>query len=287
MDENHQDKTESKLIAMEGVRWEVNRQSKLWVPKHKRRTGFEEKTRWDRLNLFGTLAIPIVVALATIAFGFIQFNLASQQHELDQKIAFQQHQADQLSALDQQQASILQTYIDNIQDLLLNHNLLKSRPTYDVAIIATARTLTALQGLDPIRRGVLLNFIYEAQLIGFEDINNNNLHGPIIDLTNAALIYAYLKSANLNGANLANAYLNGAKINGADLINVDLEGADLNNTKLNGANFTNANLTNVDLEGADLINAMNLTQQQLDQVSSCKGAILPTGLTCHNNQPQG
>jgi hypothetical protein len=50
MDENHQDRTESKLIAMEDVTWRVNRNSKLWVPKHKKRTGFEGKTLWDKLN---------------------------------------------------------------------------------------------------------------------------------------------------------------------------------------------------------------------------------------------
>jgi hypothetical protein len=40
-----------------------------------------------------------------------------------------------------------ETYIDNIQDLLLNHNLLGSKPSGEVAILARARTLTALQGL--------------------------------------------------------------------------------------------------------------------------------------------
>jgi len=113
MDENHQDKTESKLIATEDVRWEVNRKSKLWVPKHKKRTGFEGKTLWDWLQLLGILAIPLVVASATLFFGIQQANLANQQHENDQKIANQQHENDQKSVLDQQRAAILQTYIDN------------------------------------------------------------------------------------------------------------------------------------------------------------------------------
>ena len=43
---------------------------------HHKRTGFEDKTLWDKLNLFGTLAIPIVVVLATIAFGWWQVHLA-------------------------------------------------------------------------------------------------------------------------------------------------------------------------------------------------------------------
>src|SRR5215469_14192552 len=119
MDENHQDKTESKLIATEDVRWGVNRKSKLWVPKHKKRTGFEGKTRWDKLNLFGTLAIPLIIALATIGFGLLQIHLADLQHQQDQRLAQQQHEADQQSALDQQRQATLVTYLDNMNNLLL------------------------------------------------------------------------------------------------------------------------------------------------------------------------
>ena len=84
------------------------------------------KMWWDLLNLIGILLIPLVVVGATIGFGLLQIHLADLQHQSDQKLAQQQHESDQQSALDQQRAAILQTYIDNIQDLLLNHNLLKS-----------------------------------------------------------------------------------------------------------------------------------------------------------------
>jgi hypothetical protein len=119
------------------------------LQRNKKR-GFEGKTLWDWLQLLG---VPIFLAFATIGFGFVQFQIADQQHVQDQKLAQQQHNADQNNALDQQRATTLQTYIDNIQDLLLNHNLLGSKPTSDVAILARARTLTALQGLDPDRKG--------------------------------------------------------------------------------------------------------------------------------------
>src|SRR6266705_6024017 len=118
MDENHQDKTESKLIVTEDVRWRVNRKSKLWVPKHKKRTGFEDKTLWDWLQLLGILAIPLILGIATLLFGIQQAHLADLQHQSDQRLAQQQHDNDQQSALDQQRATILQTYLDNIQDLL-------------------------------------------------------------------------------------------------------------------------------------------------------------------------
>src|SRR5450759_3000766 len=132
-------------------------------------TGFSGKTLWDWLNVLGVFLIPVVVVGATIGFGWWQAHLADVQHQQDQQSATFQHQQDQTNALDQQRAAILQTYIDNIQDLLLNHHLLISKPTDDVTVLARARTLTALQGLDPNRKGSLVQFIYEAQLIGFFD----------------------------------------------------------------------------------------------------------------------
>ena len=202
-------------------------------------TGFEEKTLWDWLQLLGVLAIPLVVAGATLVFSIQQANLAQQQHATDQKIATQQREADKQSALDQQEAVILQTYLDNIQDLLLNHNLANSKSGDNVATLARARTLTALRGLDQQRKGRLIQFLYEAKLIGFRDNNNGKILTRIIDLY------------------------------GADLTAADLSGADL---------------SGADLSGADLKGARHLTQQQLDQVSSCMGARLPQGLLCHHNQ---
>src|SRR6266852_5044170 len=182
MDENHQDKTESKLIATE---------DKLWLPplslKDQKRlahlqkkhipqwTGFSGKTLWDWLQL---LLIPLVLTVG----GFLFSNY--------------QHNSDQQQALDQQQATILQTYIDNIQDLLLNHNLLGDSPPpkndadkvtiQEVQELARSRTLTALKGLDPDRKVRLLQFLFEAHLIGFRD-SHDKAQQPIIDLAGADL----------------------------------------------------------------------------------------------------
>jgi len=284
--------------------------------------GFEGKTLWDWLQLLG---VPLFLACATIGFSFVQFHLADQQHASDQRIANQQHAIDQQNALDQQHATTLQTYIDNIQELLLKENLRESKPDGEVAILARARTLTALQGLDPIRKGHLVQFLYEAQLIGLAEYAQDGtlkLHHPIIDLSGADLSGADLSGAFLNGvnlfgailfrANLSGAYLlnadlfnatlfnatlryatlGGTNLNGANLRYADLTGADLDQVTLRYANLTHANLSEANLDGADLfradlfranLNGANLTQQQLDQVYSCKDATLPKGLLCHNN----
>ena len=276
-------------------------------------TGFKGKTLWDWLQLLGVLAIPLVVAGATLGFGILQANLAQKQHD-----------ADQQSALDQQQATILQTYLNDIQSLLLDYHLQEAKPTDEIAIVARARTLTALQELDPGRRGRLLQFIYEAHLIGFKD-SNGMLHDPIIDLSSAilygAILYGahlevahleavHLEGAHLDGATLDGVFLDGATLDGATLISARLTGADFRGATLNGTNLAGATITNADFRGATLNGAnfrgatlngadfrysilynailtgamlsnANITQQQLDQVCSCKDATLPVGVTCH------
>jgi len=354
MDENHQDKTESKLIATEDDLWlpplSPKDQKKLKQLRKKsftERMGVAGKTPWDLVQL---LIIPLTLLVIGSLFSYQQSQSSIQASE-------QQHQVDIQIAENQQQAAILQTYINNIQDLLLHDNLSGSKAGDEVVILARARTLTSLQGLDPERKGLLVQFIYEAQLIGFLDagpLNKNIPHGPIIDLLNAnlsgaklslvslnaadlsgvTLLNADLSRANLSRAKLSNATLYGATLYGvtlfgadlsranlsranlgnANLKNANLFGADLSeanllNANLLNANLLNANLLNADLSGADLSGATlslatlsgvylnganlnganlsgarNLTQQQLDQVFSCKNATLPPGLTCHRNR---
>jgi len=126
--------------------------------------------------------------------------------------------------------------------------------------------------LDTERKGRLLIFLHEAELIGFDD-KYGKTHDPIINLSGANLNSASLSFADLSNANLSDAGLNGA----------DLSNANLSNAGLNFANLSYAHLKIADLSYADLSYAQNLTQQQLDQVDSCKNAILPKGLICHHN----
>src|SRR5947208_13046899 len=98
------------------------------------------KSIWDWLSLLSNLFIPIVVG--TIGFGLWQ--------------AHQQDQSERQHALDEQRAAILQTYIDNMQDLLLNHNLAKSKPADEIRQVAKEQTLTALRRLDEDRNRIVL-----------------------------------------------------------------------------------------------------------------------------------
>ncbi len=214
-------------------------------------TGFAGKTLWDWLNLLGgTILIPVVIGAATLWFS-------SQQHESDQAIA-----------LDQQQQVVFQTAEDNIKDLLLTKGLQTSKPGDEVRIVARAEILAALRQLDRERKGALLQFLDEANLIAQRpkddviiylwgaDLSGANLRGVIFHNVN-------LSGTNLRGANLQYADLHGANLSQADLREIDfnaanLRGADLSQTELFGAFFDSADLSGANLtyaEGGEFRNA--------------------------------
>ena len=226
-------------------------------------------------------------------------------------LAKQQHQADQQIANDQQREATLQTYLNDMSNLLLNNKLLESKPGDVVRQVARERTLTTLRRLKADRNRIVLQFLRDAHLIGIQDavidlsdadLSNDDLSGTDlsgVNLSNATLDGAILSGAFLNGAILSNAFLDGAFLDGAILSNANLiyahlSGADLSDATLDsaflsGADLSNAtliyaNLSDATLDGANLSGARNLTQQQLDKVYSCTKAILSTGLTCPHNQ---
>ncbi len=133
-----------------------------------------------------------------------------------------------------------------------------STQNLEVRAVARARTLTVLRRLDKDRKGALIQFLYEADLI-----DKNNI---VIDLSQADLRGADLRGANLSEADLISTRLKGANLRGADLSEAILAGADLRS----------ANLFRADLNGADLIFA-DLRGANLSQAEYTKNTIWPEG----------
>ena len=86
----------------------------------------------------------------------------------------------------------------------------------DLSVVARAQTLAVLEGLHPDGKGILLQFLYESNLIKVEK--------AVISLV----------GANLQGSSLGGAYLDGADLDGADLAEAYLEGAYLHAASLRG-----------------------------------------------------
>ena len=253
-----------------------------------KRVDMKEVREW--LNVLGVFLIPLVIGIYTIVYN-------TQQG----KIADDTHKADSVLQTDQQREAVLQSYLDHTSDLLLGNNtgngspsLASAKPGDTLSNVARIRTLTVLRGLDGDgrRKGVIIEFLYSASLIGqLRGLSNGAGRVrifPIIDLSGADLTGIDLQQDFLWGISLSGANLSGAHISGdlheADLVNANLSGANLSGDNLPGADFSGAKLSGTNLSGANLLGSINLTQQQVDQVSSCKDAMLSAGLLCHHNQ---
>ena len=239
------------------------------------------KTLWDWMQLF---IIPIFLSI-----GLFLLNRSERNSERE-------------IATDRQHEMALQSYLDRMADLLLKEKLLTTE-SEEVQKVARIRTLTALRGLDGKRKGLIVRFLYEADLIykektiiGLEgaDLQDAELQG--VNLQNANLCFAnlrrvdlqdaYLKDVGLQGAHLEDARLRGAQLEGADLMaaflqhadlcanlqDANLQNADLQSTNLKGAHLKRANLQGADLKEANLEN-IHLNDAKLED-ANLQGAIL-------------
>jgi uncharacterized protein YjbI with pentapeptide repeats len=225
----------------------------------------EEKRKWTKAlaKFFKVWATPltVLIAIAGLLWGVYQFNAQqrtdSQTAVRQQNLALTQEASAQKQARDQQEQTTLDAYIDRMTDLLLTYHL-ASKPANDVRVIARVRTLIALKTVDFSRRGIIIQFLWKAQLINGPD--------PIISLNTAYLAFANINSSYLYGINLSGALLSYADLNNCDLHNAILTGAQLDH-----ADLRNTNLDNANLKGA------NLYATLFNRNSTLTGAIMPNG----------
>lgn len=201
------------------------------------------KTLWDWMEL---ILIPIILFL--VAFYFNETNRRSDQSRTELQLKVENDRSNNA-----EQHQILQTYLDRMQDLILDKGLLESDETMPISRFARTLTLTTLSRLNPNRKSTILTFLDEMKLIqrykgkliislsgadlecvGFPyGIFRVNLHGA--DLSGADLQEAKLDYPNFRNANLAMAVLERGSFIGGDF-----RGADLNTALLEGANFYEA-----------------------------------------------
>jgi uncharacterized protein YjbI with pentapeptide repeats len=239
-----------------------------------RQTGFEGKTLWDWMGL---LIVPLILGVGVFLLDTLekrrQAETDRRRADHDRQLAEQRATSEREIAKDNQRQVTLEAYFDRMTALLLANNLRESSDGDEVRSIARTRTLTVLRELDGKRRGQVLQFLYELNLI--------NGDKPIVDMRFADLReldlpYAHLENislpeANLRKSNLHSAKLCGANFNLADLDEIVLDWADLRNANLHcglskaeiraarldgailaGANLHGASLINSSLVGADL-----------------------------------
>lgn len=214
-------------------------------------TGFIGKTLWDWLEVVG---IPVIIVIIAGAFAFV-----TQKAERRAEV---QRERDTNHARE----ATLRAYLDDMTKLILEHKLQDSKQGSAERAVAHAHTFMALDNLDGLRKGVLLQFLKKSQLI--------NKDKPIIsldfaNLTSASLSSADLCDTDLHGVNLTYAELRYANLRNSNLTKAVLSNTDLRNSDLREAILNNANLYNSDLREAAV------TREQLDSASDLSDALLP------------
>jgi hypothetical protein len=266
-------------------------------------------TLWDWLKL---LVVPAVIAGGGIWFNRQQrereLEIAEQRTKEDRKIAQVRTEAERQLAEQRRQDDVLQAYIDQMGQLMLDKDrpLRQSEERSEVNTLARARTLTVLRQLDSARKGRVIEFLYEADLIISKDDPRSvaDLLNPKVRPGSVLALYgADLRGANLSGdvlQNLWKANLRGADLRGANLwkanlsaakLTANLAEANLREATLQLAYLADANLSGADLSGANLreafmletnLTAANLTgavgwtEEQL-LAASLEGATMPNG----------
>src|SRR5215211_1566763 len=130
----------------------------------------------------------------------------------------------------------LQNYFEQVGTLLIEQPLHRASLGDNLSTVARAHSLAVLEGLDPLRKRILLQFLFESGLIHKDK--------PVVSLA----------AANLGGADLSGADLNGADLSGADLRKADLRKAHMSEAILYEADMSGAILTRTNLSEAKLSN---------------------------------
>jgi uncharacterized protein YjbI with pentapeptide repeats len=240
---------------------------------------YRGKTLWDLLKL---LIVPTILVFA--AWWLSNASSAIEARATNEKLY-----EDRLVA-----------YLDRMERYLLEKNLISANiqsgadpPNQgnSVLYMAQVQTVTALRFLNTSRQNAVFQFLRDTGLSDFllvgasmRGVNLNHTDMGRLVLSGSDFTNAKLNGSSLWRADLTDAYLWGTNFAGAsfwraDLAKANLTRADLSGADLSEANLSEANLSEADLSGAILENAKGITEEQLREVKSLQGAIMPDGST--------
>src|SRR5215203_2030648 len=273
------------LVAMaEGTDKSTAKQEDA-VRKRMRRSGSLQRTRqskgWSRrdsggmmlrgwLPIVGALLVPFVIALGIWAITWQLDKLENHRAEAERELAEQRAQDE-----------VLQAYLDQMSQLILDRNLLEDEQGDPVHTLAQALTSTAILRLDAEHNESVTHFLITSSLSVRSEVSARLLRGST--LSHAKLSGAHLPNADLGDADLSSADLSNAFMVNANLIVANLSGADLSDANLIGANLSDAvldkaNLRRAVLDNANLSGAEGITNAELEQqADSLVGADMPNG----------
>jgi uncharacterized protein YjbI with pentapeptide repeats len=213
-------------------------------------TGFfyrRDDGAWDRRTLWDWLGL-LIVPVAVVAVG-VALTVAASDREASRQRA--QDRRNERTAADNRREEALRGYLQQMSSLVLQHKLRRAEPDSDVAVLARTLTLSVLRRLDAARKGTVVRFLFETQLI------IPGSHGfPLVDLHGADLTGVRLGPAELPTAQQgAPPDFSGADLRRAEFHDDDLWGepdfpfADLKGPVFRAVQFFQPNFSYTDLRG--------------------------------------
>jgi uncharacterized protein YjbI with pentapeptide repeats len=200
------------------------------------------KTLWDWLQLF---IVPLALAAIGLWFSAQQDTRQQQLEEQRAQNAALQAYLDQMSQL-MLQGDLLRSSEEDSEV----RTLARARTQTVLGQLDSDRKASVVQFLYEASLIKEEDPVLNLSGVGLRGANLSQL-----DLSDANLSGAVLRRADLHGTNLSDAILRGAELNHADLRDATMSGADLSEANLNFANLSRAVLNNADLPHADLSGA--------------------------------
>jgi len=226
------------------------------------------KTLWDWLDL---LIIPVALGLIGWAYSQIE-KVKTQNREEERK-----------------QNEILESFLETMTKLIMEHNL-RSKPSQQTLAIARARINIAFNNINKLRKGQILQFLYESDLIDPKPILpllGANLQDAILDeivlgkseikgafFNRASIQRANLKGANFIGCDFSQANFSNSLLNNANLSYTNLSESKLKHMDLTSVNFEGSNLSGADLRGSKILKAQLDSIFQKDNIKLTKKYVL-------------
>lgn len=227
----------------------------IWISNFKW-SGFQKKTLWDWLQL---LIIPLMLAV-----GAFYLNSASESSRVQEQI----------------KQEILTDYFSKMQDLIVETKKVKETSGYkeshpkdqEVRLLpefkptAQALTLSVLEQLDGKRKGKVITYLAESQLITVDnnkpstepevklyginlddiELGNKGQRNSLNEDEMTIIDKIKIKNANMKRANLSGLQLLYSELNGSNLENATLENVNFTGSIMIGSRFINGKITDVD-----------------------------------------
>ncbi len=204
----------------------------------------------------------IVIGLISIFVREFLKNQDAKKKKKEAEIAKELRRQEKEITEDRLRHEKLKDYLDQMTEVLLRKETLDDETDELLKAVVRARTIVVLQELNGKRRGPVIRFLADCNVIKLLDLSKANL-----------------QEANLRGASLHSTCFRKANFYGANL-----QDADLRNSNLEYADLTEANLLGADLEGANVKNVIGITLKQIQAADNWQKALYDQDFLNQNSE---